>query len=819
MAAQNIEYRFIDNVGEYFPSGFFGDDFYKSIVAASGLTADELKKLAEPFKQLRPEYDKFKNYIVNNQPRPRDANRHTHLFHTRLLNLLGYDTTGPYEWCDVDSDAGTVIPVRQILRRGTQPKLYVMEMQHMIKTAEAEPTGIFDQQYATATDDVRPDAQKYRAAQWADVFTLPAGCRLSPAVVSKAIDAIFLMPEDRRPHYILLLAGNMVFLMDSDKWSRGAYLQFSLDELFYQASAKSFGNLFALFALLVRHDSLAPDAEAPLMDTINEEGYRNAFAVTQDLRDGVIMAIETLANEALYYKKSVAHIPFGKYNEKSGLPKDDPDAYDVTDDSFEDEVRDDCLTIVYRLLFIFFAESRPDLKILPMDDEVYRLGYSLDMLRDMECKRLNAQNENGYFFDASIHSLFNLLYSGHRATGTRDFAIRKIDSPLFCDANLRQLRGVKIRNKCWQQIIRSLSLSKRGSLKDKRSPGRISYANLGINQLGSVYESLLAYRGFYAAEDYIEVFNPDKPDEGTYLVPYSRMDNFAEREVLRDETGAPRKMKKGTFVYRLNGRDRKKSASFYTPEVLTRSTVRYALKPILDEVAAGRRKATDLLDLKILEPAMGAAAFQNEVINQVAEAYLTYQQLQLQQQHPASRARFRIEPDHYADELQKVKAYIATHNVYGIDLNPTAIELGKLSLWLNVIHSQMETPFFSNRLALGNAVVGAWLKTYKCRRGPRHSQEKGRKRRARAKRVVDPRPTACPIRQSPKAWCDTRGGRGIPLPAARQEHAARARHIRPQKGPRRRAEQDAHSGHEQHSGRLDATHNGGRLAKTDTPIG
>lgn len=343
MAAQNIEYRFIDNVGEYFPSGFFGDDFYKSIVAASGLTADELKKLAEPFKQLRPEYDKFKNYIVNNQPRPRDANRHTHLFHTRLLNLLGYDTTGPYEWCDVDGDAGAVIPVRQILRRGTQPKLYVMEMQHMIKTAEAEPAGIFDQQYATATDDV----QKYRAAQWADVFTLPAGCRLSPAVVSKAIDAIFLMPEDRRPHYILLLAGNMVFLMDSDKWSRGAYLQFSLDELFYQASAKSFGNLFALFALLVRHDSLAPDAEAPLMDTINEEGYRNAFAVTQDLRDGVILAIETLANEALYYKKNVAHIPFGKYNEKSGLPKDDPDAYDVTDDSFEDEVRDDCLTIVY----------------------------------------------------------------------------------------------------------------------------------------------------------------------------------------------------------------------------------------------------------------------------------------------------------------------------------------------------------------------------------------------------------------------------------------------------------------------------------------
>ena len=59
-----------------------------------------------------------------------------------------------------------------------------------------------------------------------------------------------------------------------------------------------------------------------------------------------------------------------------------------------------------------------------------------------------------------------------------------------------------------------------------------------------------------------------------------------------------------------------------------------------------------------------------------------------------------------------MKAYIATHNVYGVDLNPTAIELGKLSLWLNVIHKDMETPFFANRICVGNAVIGAWLKVY-----------------------------------------------------------------------------------------------------------
>ena len=231
-----------------------------------------------------------------------------------------------------------------------------------------------------------------------------------------------------------------------------------------------------------------------------------------------------------------------------------------------------------------------------------------------------------------------------------------------------------------------------------------------MNQLGSVYESLLAFRGFYAEEDYIEVHKANAPQDGTFLVPYSRMGDFDISEVLCDQqTGNPVILPEGTFVYRLNGRDRQKSASYYTPEVLTRSTVKYTLKSILDDVRANKRQATELLELKILEPAMGAAAFQNELINQLAEAYLAEQQ---RQQREKGLRNWRIQPDRYRDELQKVKAYIATHNVYGVDLNPTAIELGKLSLWLNVIHKDMETPFFANRLALGNAVIGAWLKVY-----------------------------------------------------------------------------------------------------------
>ena len=693
--ADNIKYRFIQNVGDYFPSGYFGEDFLDKVQKCAGLSNDEVKALCSPFVRLQHDYDEYKNFIINNNPRTEDAIKKTHDFNTQLLKILGYETDHAYqEHCIVNEDTDPIemIPVRHILRQGQQVKMFVMEMQNLIAINEQEPAGLFEQQYESEPDR-NTKQQKYSARQWRFVFELPDGYKISPAIINKAITQIFLLPEERRPHFILMMAGNVVFLFDKDKWSKGSYLQFSLDELFAQARITAYKNYYALFHMLVSKQTLAADGEMVLMDTIIEESYKNAYEVTKDLKEGVIFAVESLANEALYWWKQNNSIPVSDY----------------TDDSFEAEVKDDCLTIVYRLLFLFYAESREELEILPVGDEVYKHGYSLESLRDLEMVRLNSQeSRNGYFFDDSIRHLFKLLSDGHNATLSgyyKSFRVRPIDSPLFNNKYLKHLAHVRIRNIKWQEIIKALSLSKK-----KNYCGRISYANLGVNQLGSVYESLLAYRGFYAEEDYIEVHKANEPQDGTFLVPYSRMGDFDISEVLcNQETGEPVILPEGTFVYRLNGRDRQKSASYYTPEVLTRSTVKYTLKAIIDEVIDNKRNASDLLDLKILEPAMGAAAFQNEVINQLADAYLTHQQ---RQQRERGLKNWRIQPDKYRDELQKVKAYIATHNVYGVDLNPTAIELGKLSLWLNVIHKDMETPFFANRLAVGNAVIGAWLKVY-----------------------------------------------------------------------------------------------------------
>ena len=707
--ADNITYRFIQNVGDYFPSGYFSEDFITKVQNCAGRSADDMKALCTPYVQIRGEYEEYKNFIINGRARIEDKIKHTHDWHTTLLKKLGYDTENAYQEAYVVKDGGTdtpteIIPVRHIIRSGEQISMLIMEMQNLITVNDTEPDGLFKQQYE---DERSTGQQRYYGGQWKQVIPAKYLDRekyhFSPAIINKAITQIFLMPEDRRPHYVLMLAGNTVFLFDQDKWARGSYLQFSLDDLYFQGQIKTYRLHYALFHLLCCKETLAADGQTVLMDTLIEESYKNAYEVTKDLKEGVIFAVETLANEALYYMRNVVNKPFGKYNKET-------DSYDETDDDFEAEVKDDCLTIIYRLLFLFYAESREELEILPIGDEVYKLGYSLESLRDLEMMRLNSQaSRDGYFFDDSIRHLFDLLGKGHHAAestyANKSFRVRPIDSPLFNNKNLKHLGEVKIRNIKWQEIIKALSLSKK-----KNYCGRISYANLGVNQLGSVYESLLAFRGFYAEEDYIEVHKANEPEDGTFLVPYSRMSDFDMSEVLCDpQTGAPQILPKGTFVYRLNGRDRQKSASYYTPEVLTRSTVKYTLKSIIDDVRDNKRKATELLELKILEPAMGAAAFQNEVINQLAEAYLIHQQ---RQQRENGLRNWRISPDQYRDELQKVKAYIATHNVYGVDLNPTAVELGKLSLWLNVIHKDMETPFFANRICVGNAVIGAWLKVY-----------------------------------------------------------------------------------------------------------
>lgn len=254
------------------------------------------------------------------------------------------------------------------------------------------------------------------------------------------------------------------------------------------------------------------------------------------------------------------------------------------------------------------------------------------------------------------------------------------------------------------RIIDLMSLTKSTGKTGSRR-GRISYANLGINQMGAVYEALLSYRGFIAEQDLYEVKkagdNFNELDVG-YFVTAQELDQYTEEERVRyesgDDKGQLRVHPKGEFIYRLAGREREKSASYYTPESLTQCLVKYALKELLKD-----KTADEILSLTVCEPAMGSAAFLNEAINQLAEAYIDRKQ--------AERGE-TISHESRMDELQKVKMYIADNNVYGIDLNPVAVELAEVSLWLNTIYKNGYVPWFGTQLVNGNSLIGARRQVY-----------------------------------------------------------------------------------------------------------
>ena len=523
---------------------------------------------------------------------------------------------------------------------------------------------------------------------------------------------------DQPPRYVILVGFKEWLLLDRYKWPNNRLLRFDWTEIL---DRKETYTLQAAAALL-HHDSLAPNEGVSLLDGLDENAHKHAFGVSEDLKYALREAIELLGNEAIQQLRKRAQE--GKQGFYSGK-----DAVDAGDLSLE------CLRLVYRLLFLFYIEARPELGYVPIQkSETYAKGYSLESLRDLELTPLNTSAaQEGMYFDATLRKLFTLISSG---CGTTDqpslvagsvkdaFVLAPLDSKLFDPASTPLLNQVRFPNHIWQRVIRLMSLS------GGRHKGRVSYQLLSINQLGAVYEALLSYKGFFAKEDLYEVqpepkraaatSNDDEEDgdeesgggstdvmDSAWFVPAGRIDQYklSERVHDTDEQGRKtlRKYPRDTFIYRLAGRDRQKSASYYTPQVLTRCLVKYALKELLID-----KTADQILTLTVVEPAMGSAAFLNEAVNQLSEAYLERKQAELKR---------RIPHEQYTTELQKTRMYIADRNVFGVDLNPIATELAEVSLWLNAIYGEASkpgelpkaarVPWFGYQLFAGNSLIGA----------------------------------------------------------------------------------------------------------------
>ncbi|MFD8059757.1 hypothetical protein ACFXA0_16145 [Streptomyces cyaneofuscatus] len=578
----------------------------------------------------------------------------------------------------------------------------------------------------------------------------------------------FLFTCDTPPRHVLLLVGGVIVLADRLAWPEGRYLAADLDAALHRRDDRHGGELDTLAALF-GSDSLRAPAEggtAPLAAFLDRSG-KHAVGVSTELREGLRLSVEWIANEVLdrlrepengvtpadlddparlakeLSRESLRYlyrILFLLYAEASPalgiLPSDYPEyeqGYGLQ--RLGDLVLRDLVGERSRRGFHLYESL--DLLFEKVENGHRRYGTEPEDLAAEAAAREATKAESeaakllaaGTITEAEYTDRIREADRARRAAarstsaGLRFEALRselfakkavrlisddQIENPAYEEGGTdgrRPVLDTRLRNETLHKVLRRLMLTKG---RGRERGGFISYAQLGINQLGAVYEGLMSYTGFIAEEELYEVAKGGDPSNGSWMVPASRAQDYDDAVFVKrtdEETGRRERVAhpRGSFVYRLAGRDRQTSASYYTPKSLTEVTVELALRHRLDQDGT-TTPARELLEWKICEPALGSGAFLNEAIDQVAAEYLRRRERELGR---------KVDPELRQIELQKAKAYVALHNAYGVDLNATAVELAEVSLWLNSMHPGMRAPWFGLHLRRGNSLIGAGRKVYK----------------------------------------------------------------------------------------------------------
>lgn len=673
----------IQNRNEYYTNHYFASIFEENAADTirTWREAAHGTELRTPWALLR---DSGKHYFLTRgrQERRRGETAYAEAvteIARDLLTSLGYDVLSAKPELEEIPNAGKVPVALEISKENGAPLLWTIltspaDSADLVISNDDETDASDILSYVPMAADLRPDC-----------VTPFAGEQLLRQPMEELLGRL-LYDLDESPRWIVLISGNQIALIDRNKWNEKRFLVFDLDMIF----GRNEESTLQAMAVLLHRDSLCPKDGGSLLDVLDDNSHKHATEVSGNLKFALRQCIEILGNEVVHDMKERQHVAvFGR--------------------ALAEDLTLQCLRYMYRILFMLFIEAKPELGYAPMKAQTYESGYSFESLREI-CEQAQGDgeiNEDGNFLKESLDKLFSLVYSGFptrvEAPADREslqgvFAIEPLKAHIFDPERTALIEKAHLRNGKLLQIINLMSLSKGG--KGQRR-GRISYSNLGVNQLGAVYEALLSYRGFFAEEDLYEVKRAgDKVNDLDvgYFIPLRDLDQYAEDERVRNEDGTLRVHPKGKFIYRLAGREREKSASYYTPEVLTRCLVKYALKELLEG-----KSADDILALTICEPAMGSAAFLNEAVSQLAEAYLERKQ---------KETGVSIPHDQRQQELQKVKMLIADRNVYGIDLNPTAVELAEVSLWLNTIYQGGYVPWFRTQIVNGNSLIGARRQCY-----------------------------------------------------------------------------------------------------------
>ena len=362
--------------------------------------------------------------------------------------------------------------------------------------------------------------------------------------------------------------------------------------------------------------------------------------------------------------------------------------------------KETALAVMYRVWFVLYAESR---NLLP----VRHSGYAKISLMSLRSKL------DGYEGDPEGHGCWRHLLDlfGRIKDGSPEHNLPKYDGDLF--KRRADIEQIDVRNRF---IVRAL----RDLFETKGEP--VDYGDLGVRHLGNIYEALLEFSVRQASRD---------------IMLLSDKDGVREVESKAESTYSYKK--NDLYMASKSGiMSRKMSASFYTPEQIVAFLVRRGLEPLLREREVkvkedvdryknkrsekNRRTCIDrLLDLQVVDPAMGSGHFLVEALNQITQ--WATETLNHNPGHPIVAEIERDRKTVIEEQKKKgididaslltadvlLKRRVMKRCIFGVDLNGLAVELARLSLWLDSFAIGMPLTYLNHHVKRGDSTIGSWI--------------------------------------------------------------------------------------------------------------
>ena len=426
-------------------------------------------------------------------------------------------------------------------------------------------------------------------------------------------------------------------LRDAASLTRPSFLEIDLVDLLGSKHYAEFANAWRLL-----HASRA------LTDTQNtsciwerwrHEGQQEGTRVRDGLRNGVEKALLTLGEGFLQHPSND--------NLRAAL-----DSGQLGRDAYFQQL----LRLVYRLIFVFTVEERGVLHPQWNDPETkaarraYAEGYALARLRNFSLKRRPRNRHDDQW--QAIRIVFRGLDQGEPR-----LALPALGG-LFAASQCKDLDAASLDNAHLLEALKDLRWA-RPPGSDSLVP--VDYRNMGPEELGSVYESLLE------------------------LVPtvdvHARSFDFVGRTDAASTAGNARKL----------------TGSYYTPDSLVQELIRSALEPVIEQRLASSPAAPEaaLLAIRVIDPACGSGHFLLAAARRLAERLALLRSV-------ASGYEGAIRPKDYRHALREVVA----HCIYGVDRNPMAVELARMALWLEGFEEGRPLDFLDHHLQVGDALLG-----------------------------------------------------------------------------------------------------------------